>query len=134
MASNYIFFHAITITEMSKEVIRINLDEFIYINHNLQLIFEIKKSIEFEGIEVLVNKIYSMEIHDEMNSSRAMFMTNEGQYMNSFNAQPLIPIRMEAIGNAVYSFRLLDRFLFIGRSSRDVLEELLTISDTQAIT
>lgn len=118
---------------MSKEVIRNGLDEFIYINHNLQLIFEIKKSNEFEGIEVLVNKIYSMEIHDEMNSSRAIFMTNEGQYMNSFNAQPLIPIQMEAIGNAVYSFRLLDRFLFIGRSSREVLEELLTISDIQAM-
>lgn len=118
---------------MSKEVIRNGLDEFIYINHVLQLIFEIKKSIEFEGIEVLVNKIYSMEIHDEMNSSRAMFMTNEGQYMNSFNAQPLIPIRMEAIGNTVYTFRLLDRFLFIGRSSREVLEELLTISDIHSM-
>ena len=115
--------------DMSKEVIRINLDEFIYINHNLQLIFEIKKSDEFEGIEVIVNKIYSMEIQDEMTSSRVVLMTNEGQYMNNFNAQSLIPIRLEVLGNAIYTFRFLDRFLFNGKSSRDVLEELLLIPD-----
>ena len=115
--------------DMSKEVIRVGLDEYMYINHNLQLIFEIKKSSEFEGIEVIVNKIYSMETQDDMNSSRIIFMTNEGQYINKFNAQSLIPIRLEVIGNAIYTFKFLDRFIFNGKNSRDVLEELLTIPD-----
>ena len=119
----------ISTMDMSKEVIRVGLDEYMYINHNLQLIFEIKKSSEFEGIEVIVNKIYSMETQDDMNSSRIIFMTNEGQYINKFNAQSLIPIRLEVIGNAIYTFKFLDRFIFNGKNSRDVLEELLTIPD-----
>lgn len=139
----------------SKQVIRIGLDDFIYINLTLQMIFEIHRSIEYDGIEVIVNQIYSMsfasienvneqgcnlELKDKpLNSfpwknktriKEEIFTTNIGKFLNSLNAQSLIPLRVETIGSATFTFRFLDRFLFSGRnSSREVLEELLSLTD-----
>ena len=120
----------------TKQVIRISLDEFIFIDLNLQLIFEVHKSLNYEGTELIVNQIYSMQIPNEsllgMEGNTLepnVLMTNIGQFLSNLSGQSLNPIRIEMIGNALFTFRFLDHYIYINKTPREVLEELLSIPD-----